>query len=189
MTLAIFLLAMRAVLEARGWRWVIPVLAFPAVFWNIGLGQNAFLTATLFAGFTLLLDRRPVTAGLLLGALCYKPHFGLLAPIALAAGRRWHAFFAAAAGVAALIGLSVLAFGWDTWQAYFHAFAASDGVYTSGRIQFAGMVTPLGGMLLLGAGMQPPPMPCRASRPWSSRYWSHWSGGQAPARHCVPRRC
>jgi alpha-1,2-mannosyltransferase len=47
-------------------------LAFPAVFWTLGLGQNAFLTATLFGGFTLLLDRRPIAAGILLGLLCYK---------------------------------------------------------------------------------------------------------------------
>jgi len=151
-TLALFLLAMHAVLQQRGWRWAIPVLAFPAVFWTIGLGQNAFLTAGLFAGFTALLDRRPIGAGLLLSAVCYKPHFGLLAPVALAAGRRWRAFAAAMAGVLALTGLSVLAFGWESWLAYLHAFAGSGGVYTSGRIQFAGMVTPFGAALLLGAG-------------------------------------
>ena len=50
-----------------------------------GTGQNAFLTAALFGGATLLVDRRPVMAGLLFGALCYKPHFGLLVPVALAA--------------------------------------------------------------------------------------------------------
>ena len=127
-TLLLFLLAMRAVLQAGGWRWAIPVLAFPAVFWTIGLGQNAFLTAALFAGFTLLLDRRPVSAGLLLSGLCYKPHFGLLAPVALAAGRQWRAFAAAAAGVAALIGLSAGLLGWDAWLAYFHAFAGSGAV-------------------------------------------------------------
>ena len=150
-TLGLFLLTMRSLLGARGWRWAIPVLAFPAVFWNIGVGQNAFLTASLFAGFTLLLDRRPVSAGLLLSTLCYKPHFGLLAPVALAAAGRWRAFIAAAAGVVALVGLSVWLFGWSTWQAYFHSFAGSSGVYASGRIQLAGMVTPFAGMRLLGA--------------------------------------
>lgn len=151
-TLLLFLVAMRAVLRMGGWRWIVPVLAFPAVFWTIGLGQNAFLTASLFAGFTVLLERHPVGAGLLLSGLCYKPHFGLLAPIALAAGRQWRAFAAAAIGVATLTGLSVLLFGWGSWVAFFHGLAGSGSVYASGRIQFAGMITPFGAMRLLGFG-------------------------------------
>ena len=87
----LFLLAIRRIAQPNGWGWLIPVLAFPAMFWNLGVGQNAFLTASLFAGFTLMLDRRPATAGAMLGLLCYKPHYGLLALFALAAGQRWRA--------------------------------------------------------------------------------------------------
>ncbi|HVB15931.1 MAG TPA: glycosyltransferase family 87 protein, partial [Stellaceae bacterium] len=57
---------------------LVALLAFPEIFWTLGLGQNAFLSAALFGGATLLVDRRPVIAGILFGALCYKPHFGLL---------------------------------------------------------------------------------------------------------------
>jgi hypothetical protein len=149
-TLVPFVLVMRAILQARDWRWLPGLLAFPAVFWTLGVGQNAFLTAALFGGFTLLIDRRPAAAGALLGMLCYKPHFGLLVPIALAAGRRWTAFAAALASVAALVGLSVLLFGWGTWQAYLHAFAGSGRVYQSGAIDFAGIETPFGAARLLG---------------------------------------
>ena len=149
-TLALFLLTMRAVLRGSGWRWIPPLLAFPAVFWTIGVGQNAFLTAALFGGFTLLLDRRPLRAGMLIGMLCYKPHFGLLVPIALAAGGRWRAFAAAAATVAALVGASVLLFGWSTWQAYMLALAGSENVYATGVIDFAGYITPFGAARLLG---------------------------------------
>ncbi len=151
-TLSLFLLMMRRVLNEPGWAWLIPVLAFPPVLWTIGLGQNAFLTAALFAGFTLLIDRRPGIAGILLGLLCYKPHFGLLAPIALLAGKRWHAIGAATATVIGLIALSALLFGLDTWRAYLDAFAGSQSVYTSGRIDPAGMVTLFGGALLFGLG-------------------------------------
>jgi len=42
-----------------------------------------------------LLERRPVAAGLLFGLLCYKPHFGLLVPVALASGGYWRSFAAA----------------------------------------------------------------------------------------------
>src|SRR5207244_3647915 len=74
---------------------LVVLLAFPMAFWNIGLGQNAFLTAGLFGMATLLIDRRPIVAGLLFGLLCYKPHFGLLIPGALAAGGYWPRFPAA----------------------------------------------------------------------------------------------
>jgi len=149
-TLGMFIVMMRRLLREQGAGWLAPLLAFPAVFWTLGLGQNAFLTAALFGGFTLMVDRRPVGAGILLGALCYKPHFGLLVPGALIAGRRWVAFAAATITVAWLVGISIALFGWQTWQAYLTAFAHSGEVYDSGAIDFAGMVTPYGAARLLG---------------------------------------
>lgn len=154
-TLGLFAATMGVVLRESGWRWLVPLLAFPAVFWTVGLGQNAFLTAALFGGFTLLVDRRPLTAGVLLGLLCYKPHFGLLAPIALAAGRHWTACLTAAGTVLALVGLSAWLFGCDTWAAYLAAFSRSGAVYSSGRIDYAGIVTPFGAARLLGIAAEP----------------------------------
>jgi alpha-1,2-mannosyltransferase len=149
-TLMPFVLVMRRILGERDWRWLAPLLAFPAVFWTLGLGQNAFLTAALFGGFTLLLDRRPASAGVVLGMICYKPHFGLLAPIVLLASRRWTAFFSALATVVALVGLSVLLFGWDTWRAYLIALVGSHAVYGTGAVTYAAFVTPFGAARLLG---------------------------------------
>jgi len=154
-TLATFLLVMREILLEPGWAWIAPVLAFPAVFWTLGLGQNAFLTAALVGGFTLLVDRRPALAGMLLGLVCYKPHFGLLAPVGLAFGGHRRAFAAAGASVAVLVGLSVALFGTATWQAYFITLANSNAVYASGRIDYAGIVTPFGAARLLGFGSGP----------------------------------
>ena len=149
-SLGFFLWVMRAILQESGRAWTLPVLAFPAVFWTIGLGQNAFLTAGLFGAFTLMLDRRPVLAGIVLGLLCYKPHFGMLVPVTLLAGGYWRCFLGAAVSVIALIGLSVALFGWETWQAYFQAFSGSGQVYQSGRIDLAGMITVFGAMRLNG---------------------------------------
>jgi hypothetical protein len=149
-TLALFLCIMRGVLGEKGRAWIVPVLAFPPIFWNIGVGQNAFLTAALLGGFTILIDRRPAISGVLLGMVCYKPHFGLLAPFALAAGRHWRAFFAATATGMAIVGLSLILFGWKTWQAYFAAMAGARDIYESGRIDFAGMLTIFGAVKLLG---------------------------------------
>jgi hypothetical protein len=128
----------------------LPLLAFPVVFINYGLGQNAFLTAALLGGAMLLIDRRPVLAGILIGAMCYKPHFGLLIPIALLAGRRWTGIAAAAATVAALVLLSVGFFGLDTWRSFIAAFTASHTIYESGEVDFAAFVSPFGALRLLG---------------------------------------
>ena len=40
-------------------------LAYPAVLINIGHGQNGFLTAALLGGALIILDRRPILAGIL----------------------------------------------------------------------------------------------------------------------------
>jgi hypothetical protein len=117
----------------------------------MGWGQNAFLTALVFTFAMLLLERRPFVAGLLFGALCYKPHFGLLLPVALLAGRHWAAIAGAALSVAGLCLLSLLVFGVETWQAYLAAALGSGQVYESGRVNLSFYVTPFGAALRLGA--------------------------------------
>ena len=153
LSLALFLLAMYALVGqlAPMRAWLPCVLAFTPLFWTIGLGQNAFLTAALFAAATLHIDRRPILAGICLGLLCYKPHFGLLVPVALLAGGRWRGFAAAAATVALLCALSWAVFGGAAWIDYLRVFLASGETYGSGRISFAGMVSPFGAARLAGA--------------------------------------
>jgi alpha-1,2-mannosyltransferase len=150
-TLALWLFVGRRILDERGTTAAVALAAFPIVFWNFGLGQNAFLTAALFGAATLQLERRPIVAGMLFGALCYKPQFGLLLPFALAAGGYWRTIAAAAATVVALVLLSVLVLGADTWHAFLATAGASPAMYQSGRVLFAGMANPFGAMRLLGA--------------------------------------
>jgi alpha-1,2-mannosyltransferase len=149
-TLVFYLIVARRILGERGWPVFIPLLAFPGVFWTMGLGQNAFLTAALFGAATLWVDRRPVLAGVLFGALCYKPHFGLLVPVALLAGRHWRASAAAFTSAAGLCGLSLILLGWQTWHDFLAAAAGSHATYESGQITFGGLVSPFGAVLLLG---------------------------------------
>src|SRR5713226_10032471 len=118
--------------------------------WPMPGHRNAPLTAGLFGAATLLVDRRPLLAGLFFGALCYKPHFGLLVPVALAAGGHWRAFAAAFLSAAALCLLSLALFGWEVWHDYLVAAVASPAVYQSGRISFSGFVNLFGAVLLLG---------------------------------------
>jgi alpha-1,2-mannosyltransferase len=101
--------------------WLPVAVAFPAVFINLGHGQNGFLTAALLGAALLTLQQRPIVSGILLGLLAYKPQFGLLIPFALLAGGQWRTIVAAAITVAALAGLTTLAFGGDVWW----LFAAS----------------------------------------------------------------
>jgi hypothetical protein len=52
--------------------------------------------------------------------LSYKPHFGLLFPIALIAAGEWRVIVAAAFVATGMIALSLIAFGTEAWQAFFH---------------------------------------------------------------------
>jgi alpha-1,2-mannosyltransferase len=125
-------------------------LSFPGVWWAIGTGQNALLTAALFAAGTALIDRRPALAGICFGALCYKPHFGLLLPVALVAGGHWRAMLAAAGTVVTLIAASAALFGVETWRAFLAAAAASGDVYAAHAIFMGGLTSPFGALMALG---------------------------------------
>lgn len=103
-------------------------LAFPAVFINLGHGQNGFLTAALLGGGLLLLDRRPALAGMLLGLMAYKPQFGVLIPLVLAATGRWTAVAAAAATVVAASVATLALFGPEVWSAFLDSTRFTRGV-------------------------------------------------------------
>jgi len=116
---AAYLITIRAILPRR--ETLLIAASFPAVFVNIGHGQNGFLTTALLGGALHLLTRQPWLAGVLIGLLAYKPQFGVMIPIALLAGGHWRTIGAAALTVAGLLALSTLAFGAGIW----HAFADS----------------------------------------------------------------
>jgi hypothetical protein len=118
-SLMAYLATMRAILPRP--ETLLIAAAFPAVFVNIGHGQNGFLTTALLGGALHLLDRRPWLAGVLIGLLTYKPQFGVLIPIALLAGGRWRTIGAAVTTSAGLLALSFVALGGGVW----HAFADS----------------------------------------------------------------
>ena len=149
-TAALYLVVARRILGEKDGVATIVLLAFPAVFWTIGLGQNSLLTAALFGAATLLVDRRPLLAGLLFGALCYKPHVGLLIPLALAGGGRWRCFCAAAASASLLLLLSVWLFGLETWIDFLRAVTTAPDTYQSGRISLVAMISPFGAVRLMG---------------------------------------
>jgi len=102
-----------------GWRLAaLATFGAPAACLNLLTGQNGYFTAGLLGTGLMVLDRRPVLAGILFGLLSYKPHLGLLLPVALIAGGYWRTVIAAAATVVLLVAGSVVLFGTDVWPAF-----------------------------------------------------------------------
>ncbi|MGH6990814.1 MAG: glycosyltransferase family 87 protein, partial [Stellaceae bacterium] len=132
---------------------MLALLSFPAAFFTVALGQDSFLTAALFGGAILALDRKPVLAGILFACLCYKPHFLLLVPVALIAGRYWTALIAAAVTGIVLALLSLFLLGWHTWEAFFGNMALAEAVFETGRVRFYHLVNLFGAVRLLGGGI------------------------------------
>jgi len=135
--------------------------AFPVVLTNTLVGQNGFLTASLIGATLYLMPVRPVLAGICLGLLSYKPQYGLLFPLVLIAASQWRVFFTAAIVAVAIAALSWIAFGTESWQAFFHWMPMfSQAFLTEGRAPWGKMqsifalVRFFGGSEPLGWGFQ-----------------------------------
>ena len=113
-----FLVVMRAIV-GRPFGYLL-ALAIPIAFINALVGQNGFLTAALIGGTLYLIPIRPVLAGICLGLLTYKPQYGLLFPIALIVAGQWRVFVSAGITAVVMAFASWLAFGIDSWLAFFH---------------------------------------------------------------------
>lgn len=113
-----YLIVMRAIV-GRPLGWML-AFAVPMVLNNATVGQNGFLTAALIGGTLYLIPVRPVLAGICLGLLTYKPQYGLLFPLVLIAASQWTVFFSAGVVAVLMAFGSWLAFGTESWQAFFH---------------------------------------------------------------------
>jgi hypothetical protein len=110
----------RALKAASGNGVLLLSLATPALFVSAVGGQNGALTAALLCGGLVLLDRRPVMAGVLFGCLVYKPHLAMILPFALLAGRRWLTVVTTGTTAVLLVAASVALFGMQAWLDYMH---------------------------------------------------------------------
>jgi hypothetical protein len=133
-----YLLAMRAIV-GRPFGLLLAA-AIPVVLTNTLVGQNGFLTASLIGGALLLLPSRPVWAGICLGLLSYKPQYGLLFPLVLIAAMQWRVVISAGVTTLLLAGASWLAYGSESWQAFFHWMPMfSQAFLTEGRAPWGKM--------------------------------------------------
>jgi hypothetical protein len=125
--------------------------AFPGILSNAVVGQNGFVTAALFGGALIFMERRPILAGCLIGLLSFKPHLGILFPIVLIAGGHWRVIGAAATVVVLLFAASSLAFGIGAWEAFLHALpVASQASLTDGRADWAKLQSVFGLVRMIG---------------------------------------
>jgi hypothetical protein len=148
---ALFVASLKAIL--KDWGLTIAFLSFPAAAATAGIGQNALLTAGLIGAGTYFVDRRPVAAGLLWGLLIYKPHLAMMMPIALLASRNWRTFAAMSVSAAAVVAISLIWFGFGTWQAFFIEAQSAAASFTTGRVGFAGLVSLFAAARLAGLGV------------------------------------
>jgi arabinofuranan 3-O-arabinosyltransferase len=114
--------------------------AFPVVLINTLIGQNGFLTASLIGGTLYLMPTRPLLSGICLGLLSYKPQYGLLFPLVLIVASQWKVFITAGVVAVAMALGSWLAFGTESWQAFFHWMPMfSQAFLTEGRAPWGKM--------------------------------------------------
>lgn len=133
-TLALYAAAVARVARAQGA--ALLACATPVALGCAMPGQNGFLSAALIAAALLQLEARPLLSGLLLGLLTYKPHLGLLFPVALMFGGYWRAFFSAVATTILLLILSWL-MAPDSLAAFAaHLGSMSDNFLTQGTAGF-----------------------------------------------------
>jgi hypothetical protein len=92
------------------------VVVSPAALLCLISGQSSFLTTAALLAIFASLDRRPITAGVLIGLLTVKPQLGLLFPITLVASARWRVFGVAAITAVALAAASIALGGLESWH-------------------------------------------------------------------------
>lgn len=129
------------------------LLAYPALAANLGHGQNGFLTAALLAGGLSQIDRRPVVAGALLGAMVIKPQLALALPVMALAGQRWQLTAGAIASASALCLASWLVLGNATWTAFLHGSATARTIIEDGLVSYPKMMSLSAAIHLLGGSI------------------------------------
>ena len=115
-TVILYELAVYAIIPRRAA--LIAAIAPFCVAVTADFGHNGFLTAALI-GFSLaFMERRPLVSGIFLGLLTYKPHLGVLFPVALLASRNWRALASAAAVTVTLAVAAAIVFGAQGWPSF-----------------------------------------------------------------------
>ena len=149
LTFPAYVMVFRSIVRHRAS--VLLACAYPGLLANAVVAQNGFLSAALLGGALLLLESSPLVAGCLIGLLAFKPHLGILIPVALMAGGHWRAIAAATVTVVLLALLSLAAFGLDAWVAFFESLpTASQSTLELGRAEWGKLQSAYGVVRMMG---------------------------------------
>lgn len=131
---------------------VMPVAALlaPTTSACLVAGQSGFFLAALLVGGLRLVPYRPLLAGVLFGLLTYKPQFGLMVPVALAAAGQWRCIAAAGVTAMALAGAAIAVFGASIWAIWWQALAVYAAWFDHLMVARDVMPTVLTNMQILG---------------------------------------
>jgi len=132
-------------LSGCSWRTIVLGFAGPASLQCLIMGQNSVLLGSLLVSSLMLLENSPCRAGLLAGLLCLKPQAGLMLAAIVLPLNRLPVLLSASLSALALIMLSLLVEGIESWTWYL----------TTGRhAAFEVLATPFT-RIFLGTGITP----------------------------------
>jgi len=138
-TYLLFAATIRAIVQREAA--LLCALAFPGAFLTVIIGQTSLFTATLAGVGLLMLNRRPVVAGICFAMLTTKPQMAVLFPLALLCAGQWRALAAWAATIAGDVALTTLAFGTGSWIAFVHGINDAYQIVGTGQAKLARMPT------------------------------------------------
>ena len=141
-----YLAAARRLVPESGWL----AVAFPPVIICGIIGQNSFLAAAIMMFALALLRSSPLRAGLVFGLLIFKPHLGILIPVALIAGREWRVFAGATLSTVGLIIGSLILFGWASWTGFFALLPLYGSIAADGLVSWNKMASVYAAASLIG---------------------------------------
>ena len=147
---ALYVATMRRIFPGAVWL----IAAYPAVLLVALHGQATFLLVAVVAGGCMMLDRRPVLAGLILGLVVCKPHLALLFPVALIASGRWRTLGGMTASAIGLIVASALAFGLRPWRGFLADLPLARRVLEEGLLPWDTMPTVFAAARMQGASVR-----------------------------------
>jgi arabinofuranan 3-O-arabinosyltransferase len=135
------------------WLYAASLILIPACANNAFHGQNAALTAALYALFLIGIERnRLVWAGVALGILTIKPQLGILIPVALIASQNWRTFLSASVTTIVFAGLSAAILGLGVWQVFWEQAPVAAAMMELGGVEWGKMISVYGSARLLGLG-------------------------------------
>lgn len=147
-----YVLALRSALQTRS-AWLL-AFASPPAFYNLMYGQTGFLSGGLIGLGLAKLYSNPVLAGICIGLASFKPHLGILIPLALVLGGHWKPFGIATLTLFGLVALSLLAFGMDPWYGLIGTMELSRQGFQAGAYELTAMVSVWSLMQLAGASIE-----------------------------------